>query len=142
MRPTSDGFFSTPTYSIAFFHEESDYDPDEFDLEFKIGEGCVGNVHSNRTQQIAISNEYVENWDDSWNTTRVQDEVAGHLETIIGTPIYRPGTVERLAEPTGDERPEPIAVLIIDSEQKFEKFIDMDKYDVDDIQNLDFKTLM
>lgn len=139
MRPSGGGLFSQPTYSIAYFHDESDYDPHEFDLEFAIGEGCVGNVHANRAQQIAISNEYVENWDDSWNTTRIQDEVAGHLETIIGTPIYRPGTVERLANSSSNEWPEPIAVLIIDSENKIEEFIDMGKHGVNDIEDLDFK---
>lgn len=30
-------------------------------------------------------------------------------------------------------------MLIIDSEEKFERFIDMDRCDVDDIQSLDFK---
>lgn len=117
MRPTSDGFFDSPTYSIAYWHDDNDYSSAEFDLEFEIGQGCVGQSHENGQQMFAISPEHRDSWDESWNTTNVQEEIAGHLNTIIGTPVYRP---------SDEEQEEPVAVLIIDSEQDFERFVNLD----------------
>lgn len=117
MRPTSDGLFDDPTYSIAYWHDDRDYTAAEFDLEFEIGQGCVGQTHEKGQQMFAISPDHADSWDESWNTTNVQDEVAGHLDTIIGTPIYRPSDTEQN---------DPVAVLIVDSEQDFEEFVALD----------------
>lgn len=115
MRPSSDGFRDDPTLSIAYYNDRSDYDPGEFELEFEIGQGCVGQAYETGDQTFAISPNHVRSWDDSWETTERQDRVTEHLNTIIGTPVYRPEDEER--------EDDPVAVLISDSEQHIDRFI-------------------
>lgn len=128
MRPTSDGFLDDPTYSIAYWNDSSDYSGAEFELEFDIGQGCVGKTHEDQQQTFCISPSYMKSWDGSWETTNVQEEVAGHLNTIIGTPIYRP---------SDDKQTKPVAVLIIDSENEFGEFVNLDPDET--LDNIEFK---
>ncbi|WP_135824936.1 hypothetical protein [Halorussus ruber] len=118
MRPTSDGWFEDPSFKIAYTHTEDEYEDEELTLEFESGQGCVGNVYREAEQKVAISPDHVEAWDSGWNTTEQHDRVTSHLNTIIGTPIYRP---------TDTDQSEPIAVLIVDSEQHFEDFVNLDE---------------
>lgn len=117
MRPTSDGWFDEPSFKISYTHTEDEYEPEELEFEFEAGQGCVGNVYEEAEQKVAISPDHVEAWDAGWNTTERHDRVTAHLNTIIGTPIYRPDDIDRS---------DPIAVLIIDSKQHFDAFVDSD----------------
>ena len=117
MRPTSDSWFDDPSFKIAYTHTEDEYEVEELELEFKSGQGCVGNVYEEKEQKVSISPGHVEAWDSGWNTTERHDRVTSHLNTIIGTPIYRP---------TDTNQSDPIAVLIVDSEQHFDNFVNLD----------------
>lgn len=128
MRPSKDRFFDDPTYEISFWHDRNDYACGEFGLEFEIGEGCVGKTHDREEQTFAISPDHVRSWGDAWETTSIHDQVAGHLNTIIGTPIYRPND---------EERTTPVAVLIIDSQNDFSEFVDLGPGET--LEDIDFK---
>lgn len=117
MRPTSDGWFGDPSLKIAYTHTEDEYTPEELKLEFEPGQGCVGNVYAEKEQKVSVSPDYVEAWDSGWNTTDRHDRVTSHLNTIIGTPIYRP---------TDTDQTDPIAVLIIDSKRHFDDFVGLE----------------
>lgn len=118
MRPSRSGFRDDPTLSIAYYHEEAEYDPEEFQLEFEVGQGCVGRAYETGDQKFAISPEHVRSWDDAWSTTKRQNRVTAELNTIIGTPIYRPDS---------DGRGEPVAILIVDSEDHIDEFVRLDE---------------
>lgn len=128
MRPSSDGFRDDPTLNIAYYNDESDYDSEEFRLEFGIGQGCVGQAYETGNQTFAISPDHVRSWDDAWNTTPRQDRVTEQLNTIIGTPIYRPDD---------EQQEDPVAVLILDSEQHLDEFIALDSDQ--ELADVDFK---
>ncbi|MEZ3116800.1 hypothetical protein RYH80_12855 [Halobaculum sp. MBLA0147] len=115
MRLSSDGLRDSPSYKVAFYAREADYADEEFELEFDIGQGCVGKVHEARDQKFAISPHHHEAWGEGWSTSDRHDRVTEDLNTIIGTPVFDP-------EKSGKE---PIAVLIIDSEDPIEDFVSL-----------------
>lgn len=116
MRPSTDGLLDDPTFSISFTHSDTQYHDEELDLEFEVGQGCVGNVYEENEQKVSLSPSHVEAWSGGWNTTERQDRVTSHLNTIIGTPIYRSNDTEQQS---------PVAVLIIDSEYHFDDFVNL-----------------
>lgn len=116
MRPTTDGLLDGPTFSISFTRSDEQYHDEELDLEFEAGQGCVGNVYEENEQKVALSPTHAEAWGGGWNTTERQDKVTGHLNTVIGTPVYRPSDAEQR---------NPVAVLIIDSESRFDNLVNL-----------------
>lgn len=117
MRSTSDGFgiLSDPEYGITYYKQEDQYDPEEFDLDFSPGQGCVGHVHESKDQEFALSGDLVSGWEDGWKTTKRQDRVTEDLETIIGTPIFGPDS----------EAEELKGALMIDSEKSIRELLDV-----------------
>jgi len=128
MRPASSGWSDDPTFTVTFYTEESEYRGDELELEFEIGQGCVGNAYQDNDQKVAISADHVDTWSPGWNTTSTQDRATEHLNTIIGTPIYRP---------TDEEKDSPVAILIVDSEDHFREFVDLNEGQ--DLSDIEFK---
>jgi hypothetical protein len=111
--PESSGICSEPKYAIAYYSEENQYDPEEFDLGFDRGRGCVGHVYNSKDQKFALSGELVSSWEDGWSTTKRQDRVTEHLDTVVGTPIFDP-----------DSDAEKVSgALMIDSEQSIRELL-------------------
>lgn len=102
-------------FTIAYYNSEEDYRKGELDLTFEMNEGVVGSTYDTGTESLAIGKSQTDGWDDGWRTTPKQDRLTDHLETIIGVPIYRP---------SDDQEDNPVAVLIIDSEDPITEFID------------------
>lgn len=127
MRLSSDGLIDDQKYRIAFYANEQEYDGEEFQLEFDIGQGCVGRVHQSGDQEFAISPRHEHGWEDGWGTSDRQDRVTEDLDTIIGTPVFNPDT----------ERETPAAVLIIDSEHPMEDFVSLG--DSETLADVEFK---
>lgn len=128
MRPTTNGWFDDPTFSISFTHRDDQYYDEELDLKFDLGQGCVGNVYGENEQKFSLSPDHVEAWDEGWNTTERHDRVTRHLNTIIGTPVYRPADTEQ---------EDPVAVLIIDSEYHFDDFVNLGRDET--LADIEFK---
>lgn len=111
--PESSGIYSEPKYAIAYYSEKDQYDPEEFDLEFDLSQGCVGHVYESKDQEFALSGDLVSGWEDGWSTTKRQDRVTENLETIVGTPIFDP-----------DSEAEKVSgALMIDSEQSIRELL-------------------
>jgi hypothetical protein len=116
MRPTGGGIRKDPTFSIAYYNNPDTYKKGEMELDFDLNQGVVGSTYQTGTESIAISKNQISGWEDGWNTSETQDKVTNHLNTIVGTPIYKPSQNE--------EDSKPAAVLIIDSEDSLDSFID------------------
>lgn len=128
MRPTSSIPIGSRALSIAFTHDEDQYRDGELDLEFDSGQGCVGKTFSTGQQNIAIWTD-VEGWSDGYGTTDVQNRVTSHLSVVVGTPVYRPGD-----DAVEDD---PVAVLIVDSEDSVEDLFGLDESQ--ELENVDLK---
>lgn len=102
---------------VEYVADEDDYDQEELDLEFEIGQGCCGRVLDENDQFISVSPAHTHAWDSSWGTTEQQDRVTHHLNIIIGTPIYRP---------SDENKDRPIGVFIVDSENDLRELFKLD----------------
>lgn len=74
---------------------------------------------------------HVEAWDDGWETTKRQDRVTAHLNTVIATPIFH----AQQNESEGDE--DPVAVLILDSSAGLDEILGVEAREK--LQQVDFK---
>lgn len=131
MRPMGEGILSDPVLKIAYYTDESEYDDEEFELEFEEGQGAVGAAYESGDQMFCISPEHVRTWDDSWETTVRQDRVTEHLNTIIATPIFRP------SEDGDEDDRKPKAVLILDSEEDLSEILGLGSHQ--ELQDVRFK---
>lgn len=129
MRPTSEssGILSDPKYEIKYYNQKDQYDPEEFDLGFVPGQGCVGHVHESKDQKFALSADLISGWEDGWSTTRRQDRVTEDLETVVGTPIFDPDSDAENLKGT----------LMIDSEQSIRELVGV--ADGQDISEVSFE---
>lgn len=128
MLEKSGGIFGSDYLSIDYVSDEGLYDDEEIDLPWDIGQGCCGGVIHQNQQLVAVSPGYTDTWDAAWGTTDRQNRVTGHLNTIIGTPIYRP---------SDEEKRHPIGVFVIDSEESVAEVFDVDPDT--DIAEIDFR---
>ena len=124
MRSSTTRPWSEEEFNIAYYHSENDYVDGELKLKFSENQGVVGHTYASGTESIAVSRSQISGWPDGWSTTGTQDAVTNHLETIIGIPVYRPSD--------DNEEADPVAVLIIDSEDPFDSIIQRNGRSIDE----------
>lgn len=106
----------TRVITIDHVADESDFQATELSAEYDVGQFCPGRVIEQNQPNVAISPEHESTWDEGWGTTDQQDEATGHLNVMVGAPIYRP---------SDDDKVHPIGVFIVDSEVDIRTLLDL-----------------
>jgi len=97
------------TIELSYVGDRDDYDEEEFELSFDVGQGCCGRVIQDNKAKVAESTPEESQWGVGWGTNRRQDRVTSDLCTIIGVPIYKP---------EDNDQSNPVGVLVVDSKDE------------------------